>query len=207
MGITLTSSDNNIHKSKTDQINTSISNDNHTKLSTLRENELLKNIIIDTAKKIKRCTNSFNNNNNSRYNDNKRNSNNIFLDNKINSFFSPIHTLKSEDDKNKINKNINSTFNNNSIMNSKLLTLENGMSTLKTNNINSNRLKEIFKENKIKNAIVINDINNINDMDPLDLMNQVITTNSNASNDTQQQLLKIISVIPLIIISKGIRNC
>ena len=52
MGITLTSSDNNIHKSKTENyVNTSLSNDNHQKLSTLSENELLKNIIIDTAKK------------------------------------------------------------------------------------------------------------------------------------------------------------
>ena len=45
MGIILTSEDNNIHKSKTkNQINTSISNENNPKLSTLSENEFLKNI-------------------------------------------------------------------------------------------------------------------------------------------------------------------
>ena len=44
MGIILTSEDNNIHKSKTkNQIN-SISNENNPKLSTLSENEFLKNI-------------------------------------------------------------------------------------------------------------------------------------------------------------------
>ena len=55
------------------------------------------------------------------------------------------------------------------------MNLENGMTTL-----NSDKNNLIENENK-KEAI--------NDMNPLDLMNQVITTNSNMSNDTQEQLL------------------
>ena len=167
MGITLTSSDNNIHKSRTEnRINTSISNDNHIKLSTLSENEFLKNIIVDTAKKIKKNSNKYQNNilnnNNANNNDNNLNiDNNISLDDKSNSIFSPINTIKTESERNKINTITN---------NSKLISLENGMSTLKSNN----------DENKKEK---------INDMNPLDLMNQVINTNSNISNDTQEQLL------------------
>ena len=167
MGITVTSTDNNIHKSKTNNhINTSVSNDNHPKLSTLSENEFLKNIIIDTAKKIKKNSNSTNHNHNK--------NNNLSLDNKSNSLFSPLNSFKSESEQNR-NNNINDTFNN--INNSKILNLENGMSTLKTYKINnSNEIKE-------------NKNGKINDMNPLDMMNQVITTNSNISNDTQEQLL------------------
>jgi hypothetical protein len=160
MGITLTSIDNNIHKSKTNNhINTSISNNNHPKLSTLSENEFLKNIIIDTAKKIKKNSNSTNHN----YNKNN-NINNLSLDNKSNSLFSPLNPHKSDNEQIR-NNNVNNTYNN--IINSKVLGLENGMSTLKTYSINnSNEIKE-------------NKNGKINDMNPLDMMNQVITTNSN----------------------------
>ena len=181
LGITLTAEDNNIHKSKTEQIiNTSISNEKHPKLSTLSENEILKNIIIDTAKKIKKNSYPYQNNislfnyNNTH---NNTNENNISLDNKSNSLFSPINTLKSESDKNKINNSINNN-NTNTNNNSKLITLENGISTLISNkNNNSNEITQEYKKE------------GINSMNPLDLMNQVITTNSNNSNDTQEQLL------------------
>ena len=166
MGIKLTSSSvQNIHKSKTEnRINTSISNDNHIKLSTLSENEFLKNIIVDTAKKIKKNSSQYHNNILNNVN-NVNTEENISLDEKSNSGFSPINTLKTESDKNKINKNGD---------NSKLLSLENGISNLKESNNDIN--KENIKEK-------------INDMNPLDLMNQVINTNSNKSNDTQEQLL------------------
>jgi len=52
LGITLTSSDNDMFKSNTVKNMPSLMND--PKLSTLSENELLKNIILDTAKKNKK---------------------------------------------------------------------------------------------------------------------------------------------------------
>ena len=170
MGITLTSIDNNFHKSKTEKnINTSISNENHPKLSTLSENELLKNIILDTAKKIK---NNMYQNHNNICSLNKNIKKNVSIDNSLSS---PINTLKTESDKNKINNKLNSAINNN---NSKLLNLENGMPSIKIKNNNNNN-SEVKNNKKEK----------INDMEPLDLMNQVITTNSNLSNDTQEQLI------------------
>ena len=56
LGITVTKSDNNLPNSKAERNNISSLSDenNHPKLSTLSENELIKNIIIDTATKIKK---------------------------------------------------------------------------------------------------------------------------------------------------------
>ena len=124
LGITLTSSDNDIFKSKTVKNSECILNDiNHPKLSTLSENDLLKNIILDTAKKIKNH-NIINH------------TTNINNTNSQNSLTSPINTLKSE-------------------------------KKIEINNVNDSK-KEM------------------NSMNPLDMMNQIITTNSNMSNDTQE---------------------
>ena len=139
LGITLTSSENDIYKSNTVKNMPSVINE--PKLSTLSENELLKNIILDTAKKIKSHNNNI--------------SSNISLDNKSKSnTFSPINTLKSENDKK--NSKFSKTF-------------ENG------------NIKMNFNQD-IENKRVINTMN------PLDMMNQIITTNSNISNDTQEQI-------------------
>jgi hypothetical protein len=61
LGITITKSDNNIPNSRADRNNiTSLSDENnHPKLSTLSENELIKNIIIDTATKIKKNSHNY----------------------------------------------------------------------------------------------------------------------------------------------------
>ena len=140
LGITLTSSDNDIYKSNTVKNMPVLINKQ--KLSTLSENELLKNIILDTAKKIK--NHNINNT-----------SSNISLEQKSNmNIFSPINTIKSETIKEKTKKIFNKTF-------------ENGVNN-KLNN----------EENK----------KGMNTMNPLDMMNQIITTNSNISNDTQEQI-------------------
>ena len=167
-GITLNKSDNNIPNSRTERNNiTSLSDENnHPKLSTLSENELIKNIIIDTATKIKKNSHNYLNMN--------ANNNDASLGNKSNSIFSPVNTLKTENDKNNLSNNTMNYIKNNE----KLINLENGMSISKSNENNNNTLTE--NENK-------KGINN--DMNPLDMMNQVITTNSNLSNDTQEQLL------------------
>ena len=172
MGITLTSLDNNIKKTRTDINNiTSISNENnHPKLSTLTENELMKNIIVDTSKKIR---NNAYYNNLFNYNNTNEINNNISLENKSNSnsLLSPMNTLKTESEKLTLSNNINNindeniNYTNNK---SKLLPFENGMPN------NSDKKKET-----------------INDMNPLDLMNQVITTNPNIINETQEQLLNL----------------
>ena len=140
LGITLTSSENDIYKSNTVKNMPVLINE--PKLSTLSENELLKNIILDTAKKIK--NHNINNT-----------SGNISLEQKSNmNIFSPINTIKSETIKEKTKKIFNKTF-------------ENGVNN-KLNN----------EENK----------KGMNTMNPLDMMNQIITTNSNISNDTQEQI-------------------
>ena len=143
LGITLTSSENDIYKSNTVKNMPSLINE--PKLSTLSESDFLKNIILDTAKKIRT------------HNINKV-SNNISNDNKEN-IFSPINTMKSE----KTRKNSKENFNK---------TLENGLS----NNIKRNINNEIEGKREI------------NTMNPLDMMNQIITTNSNISDNTQEQL-------------------
>ena len=136
LGITLTSSEND-YKANTVKNMPSIINE--PKLSTLSENELLKNIIIDTAKKIKSHNNNI--------------LNNISLENKSNSnTLSPINTIKSEK-KNDFSK------------------------TYENSNIKMNINKEIIENKRVMNT-----------MNPLDMMNQIITTNSNMSNDTQEQI-------------------
>ena len=86
LGITLTSSENDVYKSNTVKNMPSIMG--QPKLSTLSENELLKNIILDTAKKIKSHNSNI--------------SSNLSLENKSNSNpFSPINTLKSDNEKKK----------------------------------------------------------------------------------------------------------
>jgi len=150
LGITLTSSDNENFKSNTVKNMPSLIND--PKLSTLSEKDLLKDIILDTAKKIK----SHNMNNTP---------SNISLDNNIinkgtSNLFSPTDTLKSEKRKNNSKEKFNKTF-------------ENGSS-------NNNIKKDIHTETESKREM--------NTMNPLDMMNQIITTNSNISNDTQEQL-------------------
>ena len=149
LGITLTSSDNENFKSNTVKNMPSLIND--PKLSTLSEKDLLKDIILDTAKKIK-SHNMINT------------SSNISLDNNIinkgsSNLFSPVDTLKSEKQKDNSKEKFNKTF-------------ENGLS----NNIKSS----INTESQNKREM--------NTMNPLDMMNQIITTNSNISNDTQEQL-------------------
>ena len=141
LGITLTSSENDIYKSNTVKNMPVLINE--PKLSTLSENELLKNIILDTAKKIK--NHNINNT-----------SGNISLEQKSNmNIFSPINTIKSETIKEKTKKIFNKTF-------------ENGNNNNKVNT----------EDNK----------KGMNTMNPLDMMNQIITTNSNISNDTQEQI-------------------
>ena len=147
LGITLTSSDNDIYKSNTVKNMPCLIND--PKLSTISEKDFLKNIILDTAKKIRDHNINNTSSNISLENNTKRNSN----------IFSPINTLKSEKIKNNTKEEFNKTF-------------ENGLS----NNIKRNITNET--ENKKE----------MNTMNPLDLMNQIITTNSNISNDTQEQL-------------------
>jgi len=150
LGITLTSSDNENFKSNTVKNMPSLIND--PKLSTLSEKDLLKDIILDTAKKIK--------------NHNINNTpSNISLDNNIinkgnSNLFSPTDTLKSEKRKNNSKEKFNKTF-------------ENGSS-------NNNIKKDINTETESKREM--------NTMNPLDMMNQIITTNSNMSNDTQEQI-------------------
>ena len=166
LGITLTKSDNNIPNSRSDRNNTTSLSDenNHPKLSTLSENELIKNIIIDTATKIKKNSHNYLNMNS--------NNNDASLGNKSNSIFNPVNSLKTENEKNNLSNNTVNYIKNNE----KLLNLENGMSILKSNDNNT------LTENENRKGIN-------NDMNPLDMMNQVITTNSNMSNDTQEQLL------------------
>jgi len=172
LGIALTKTDNNIPNSRKDRNNiTSLTDENnHPKLSTLSENELIKNIIIDTATKIKKNSQNYLNMNSN------NNNNDASLGNKSNSIFSPANTLKTENDKNNLSNNTVNYIKNNE----KLLNLENGMSILKSNDNKA----LIENENENENRKGIN-----NDMNPLDMMNQVITTNSNMSNDTQEQLL------------------
>jgi len=149
LGITLTSSDNENFKSNTVKNMPSLIND--PKLSTLSEKDLLKDIILDTAKKIK--------------NHNMNNTpSNVSLDNNIinkgtSNLFSPADTLKSEKRKNNSKEKFGGSFGNGS-----------------SNNIK----KEINTETESKREM--------NTMNPLDMMNQIITTNSNISNDTQEQL-------------------
>ena len=143
LGITLTSSENDIYKSNTVKNVACLMNE--PKLSTLSESDFLKNIILDTAKKIR--THNINKISNNLSNDNKEN------------IFSPINTLKSD----KTGKHSKVNFNN---------TFENGLS----NNIKRNISNEIERKRVI------------NTMNPLDMMNQIITTNSNISENTQEQL-------------------
>ena len=119
--------------------NKSLNEIEQNKYSTISENnELFKNIIVDTAKKIKTINNN--------YNSSEKN----------NSLETPISAeIDFDTQKNTIQQN------------NKLFSLENG-SPISNNNSSVKKVK--------KNLMV--------DMNPLDMMNQVITTNSNISENS-----------------------
>ena len=172
LGITLSSSDNDIYKSNTVKNMPIFINEQ--KLSTLSENELLKNIIIDTAKKIR---------NHNIYNT----SSNISLDNKDNN----INTLKSEKEKNNLKELFSKTF-------------ENGLSNnnKKDNEINKemNTMNPLDMMNQIitTNSIISNDIqdqlnnkyNNNKDSDLLEYSKSNVTNGTHLNNIKENNLNK-----------------
>ena len=185
LGITLTSSDNDMFKSNTVKNMPSLMND--PKLSTLSENELLKNIILDTAKKIKNHNKNHTIDNPS--SNNKSNSNS----------FSPIHTLQSETGKNNSKKIFNKTvngvsYNNKNIINTDIESKQ-GMNTMNpldmmTQIITINSIISNDAQEPINNKFSItNNNNNFNinnkDSDLLEYSKSNVT-NATPFNNTEE---------------------